>query len=485
MRVLRRRFRTALVAAGVLCLSALSAERAAAQADTALAAAAEERGLDHWRADRFDSALVHLLASRDLYARLGDSSSVARVLNAVGSSHYQLGNYELALQSYLRALAIRAADGNLRSQAYLYANIGKAYEDWRQYDRALESLDSAIALAGRVDDGHALGYARITKANVLVKLQRYAEARDAAAASLAAYFSGRPTISAVDSSSAASINEMLLGEIDFAEGRLSDARRRFTAIADRARRANTRRGLSHALLGIGRVEEAAGRQAAAEAAYREALREAEAIGNRAFRLEALLGLSRVAEARGDARDALRRLRAHDALRDSVFDARTAQRVAGLEFEAEAERQRAAARASAQAQLVQAEDLRQQRVLTALIASLLAATLVFVLALWRANRAVREREAALALRNAELQAAMEEVQTLSGFIPICANCKNVRDDAGYWQSVEAYIASRSAAQFSHSICNSCGPKLYGEDWVPHPTEEQDPRSAPSPGRSAPG
>lgn len=60
---------------------------------------------------------------------------------------------------------------------------------------------------------------------------------------------------------------------------------------------------------------------------------------------------------------------------------------------------------------------------------------------------------------ELQAALSEVKTLRGIIPICANCKKVRDDEGYWQQVEKYIQDRSEAAFSHSICHECAKKIY--------------------------
>ncbi|MBF0573486.1 MAG: hypothetical protein HQK69_06975 [Desulfamplus sp.] len=59
----------------------------------------------------------------------------------------------------------------------------------------------------------------------------------------------------------------------------------------------------------------------------------------------------------------------------------------------------------------------------------------------------------------LKKALDEVKTLKGFIPICANCKNIRDDKGFWQQVERYIADRSEAEFSHSICPECVKKLY--------------------------
>ena len=52
-----------------------------------------------------------------------------------------------------------------------------------------------------------------------------------------------------------------------------------------------------------------------------------------------------------------------------------------------------------------------------------------------------------------------VKVLKGIIPICASCKNVRTDQGFWQQVEVYIRDHSEAQFSHGICPDCKEKLY--------------------------
>jgi hypothetical protein len=62
---------------------------------------------------------------------------------------------------------------------------------------------------------------------------------------------------------------------------------------------------------------------------------------------------------------------------------------------------------------------------------------------------------------ELQEALSNVKTLSGLLPICAKCKNVRDDKGYWKRIESYIETHSDAQFTHSLCNDCQETLYGE------------------------
>jgi len=60
---------------------------------------------------------------------------------------------------------------------------------------------------------------------------------------------------------------------------------------------------------------------------------------------------------------------------------------------------------------------------------------------------------------ELEKALLEVKTLKGFIPICASCKKIRDDGGYWNQIESYIQKHSDAEFSHSICPDCAKKLY--------------------------
>jgi hypothetical protein len=62
---------------------------------------------------------------------------------------------------------------------------------------------------------------------------------------------------------------------------------------------------------------------------------------------------------------------------------------------------------------------------------------------------------------DLQQALGEVKTLSGFIPICASCKKIRGDQGFWEQIEQYIMARSEAQFSHGICPDCAERLYPE------------------------
>lgn len=60
---------------------------------------------------------------------------------------------------------------------------------------------------------------------------------------------------------------------------------------------------------------------------------------------------------------------------------------------------------------------------------------------------------------KLQETLDRVKTLSGLLPICAHCKNIRNDKGYWSQIETYIRDHSEAEFSHGICPECAKKFY--------------------------
>jgi PAS domain S-box-containing protein len=83
-----------------------------------------------------------------------------------------------------------------------------------------------------------------------------------------------------------------------------------------------------------------------------------------------------------------------------------------------------------------------------------------------HRAEAERERLIQ----KLEAALARVKLLSGLLPICAGCKKIRDDHGYWKQLESYIESHSEATFTHGLCLDCLHKLYPElDFsVPEPT-----------------
>ncbi len=98
------------------------------------------------------------------------------------------------------------------------------------------------------------------------------------------------------------------------------------------------------------------------------------------------------------------------------------------------------------------EARRTWILSGLFCALTTVLGLLLLQAW-----LRERRR----RIQELRQALEEVKTLSGLLPICANCKKIRDDHGYWNRIEAYIQARSEAQFTHGICPDCAREIYPE------------------------
>lgn len=78
-----------------------------------------------------------------------------------------------------------------------------------------------------------------------------------------------------------------------------------------------------------------------------------------------------------------------------------------------------------------------------------------------NKLLKEKNQALLQEKQRLERAMDEIKTLGGLIPICSNCKKIRNDEGYWEQIEIYVRDHSAAEFTHGICPDCIVKLYPE------------------------
>ncbi len=75
-------------------------------------------------------------------------------------------------------------------------------------------------------------------------------------------------------------------------------------------------------------------------------------------------------------------------------------------------------------------------------------------------------------NQELRDSLAKVNTLSGLLPICAWCKKIRDDKGYWKAVETYVSERTKAEFTHGMCPECQNKYFAEHFTEENSKENN-------------
>lgn len=447
---------------------------ALASDSAALAAAYNNLGLLHWTANRYDSALTSLLISRDIRRARADTAGLSRVLNSLGASYYQLGTYEPALDAFMQALDLRKRDSSQAGVSVVLTNIGKTYHDWRQYERAQPMMEQAIETALREGERIAAGYALNALAMLQIDRGDYTLARRYLDQSISAYQGADAVMTRADSASAWSLNAVTNGLLLTRTGRANDAIPILEAVLEAGARRGSVRGQARALLHLGQAYGTLGQRERAIDVLSQSLTLSRSVAQRVITIEALALLADLEESAGNTNRALRHLRAHQALRDTIFDQATAQRIAAMEARADADRQqRENVRLRAE-QVMQSALIARGRLVVALGAVILVFAVVVLAMLAHFNRKGRARELLLAstnadleLANGELRSAIREVRTLTGLIPICSHCKKVRDDDGYWEAVETYVSSRSEASFSHSICSSCGPEHYGDLWPGDP------------------
>jgi len=95
-----------------------------------------------------------------------------------------------------------------------------------------------------------------------------------------------------------------------------------------------------------------------------------------------------------------------------------------------------------------------------VAGVLLSLVIAFIATYRS----RKYESVLLEKNSKLQKALDEIKTLRGIIPICAHCKQIRDDEGMWKRMEEYIHAHSEASFSHGICPGCMQEHYPAEYA---------------------
>ncbi len=437
---------------------------------TGLAETHNHVGLAHWNEVRYDSAVANFGRARDHWTALDEPNSLGRVYNNLGATHYQWGNYELALSSFLRALEYRRESGQEAGQALALTNVGRTYHDWGQFDRAREAYLEAIEISDRIDYLFGQAYARLNLAELFLDHEEWSEAEIHFQASLEHYGTEAVSIPPTDALGGRVLNSLGLGMARIRQGDTEGGLALLRETLEVARDAEHPRYEARALLELGRAYRLVGRFDEAFQSLIDGLEAARDRDQRPIALDLLAVLAEVQELRGNPALALSNLQAYVALRDSIFDQGAFQRVSAMEAQSEIERQERENLLLREEQRVQETLIARQRLITILAGGLFLSAILLVGVLVHFNRRGGERERALAVTNHSLEdtnrkllEARTEVHALKGLIPICSHCKRIRDDEGYWESVESYITDRSDAHFSHSICAECGPRVYGRDW----------------------
>lgn len=368
------------------------------------------------------------LESVRLYKQAADRWGEAQGYNTLGLIEADDGRFADALAYHLRALSIREADGDKEGLSYTFNNLGNIYRNMGEYQKALEHHERGLKLKVELGNKSSEAYSHQNMGLVYFAMKDNAQA-------LAAYQRALAIREQLGDTRAQAVSLNAIGSVEV----LSDpaaALRTYERALDLRRKNQDLRGEMATELNIADVYRRMGRLPAAVAAIQRVMALGGKIDAPLLQSNALKALSEIDALRGDHASAYRHILEYQAARDAIFNEQTAERFHHLEAAQEAERQQQ------QIQLLERENalreselrsVRTSRMMLTVIAGLVIVSLLLLYARYRLKH---------------------ESVVLRGLLPICAWCKKVRDDQGYWTQVESYITRHSSAEFTHCICPAC-------------------------------
>ena len=409
-------------------------------------------GMIFWRTGKYDRSLVRFNEALTLRKSLGDTSLTAATYNNIGVVHYQRAHYELALNNYLASLRLREKIGDKKGVALVLANVGKTYKDLGKIDEAMNYFMQSLTASSKMNDNRLTGYALNNIGSVFEVKGDYDSSLVYYERSLERYRDYKGLGGMILNMNSIANNYNLLGEYEKALEYSKQAYEKALEVEYTESQATALRNMGISYLNLREPDSALEK-------FNQSLRLSLSIGQRELVKENYAHISGLYSDRGDDRNALVFFKRYGALKDSLIDEDVTINIDRLKIKYETERK------EQENEMLRAETeghlaiISRNHTIIGLISILLVTILVFTIVFYGMYGHKKKANVLLENKNKELENAMSRIKILSGLLPICASCKKIRDDHGYWNEVSSYITEHSEAIFSHGICPECIVKLY--------------------------
>jgi len=362
----------------------------------------------------YDQALDYTLRALKIYQETASDSGAAEAYKSMGIVYWYLKDYVKALENFDLCLGINQRLRNKGGIAAALNNIGMVYDALGKYREALENYRTSLDLKKETGDSWGISNTLVNLGLVYKDLKLYEKANDYNLQAM-----------------------KVKGELGDKKGIASccnNIAEAFTLQGDYDR------AMEYLQQGLSLAEELNARSLIKE--------------NYALRLK-------IYADKGDLPAYVKYNAMHDKLGEEIFSEESSEKMARLRTIFETEQKEKEIDILKKDAEIQELRLKKEIILRNVfilgsILILFAAGLIFYLYRLR-TKAMEE----LSRINQELKTALHEVKRLSGLLPICANCKKIRNDQGYWEQIEEYISQHSEADFSHGICPDCAKLLYPE------------------------
>lgn len=375
-------------------------------------------------------------------------------LNAVGSALFTKSEYRHAWDKYSAALKISEEIGDDAMTATGYLNLGNIFYYQNDKPKALENFRKSLEIGERINDQFIIAGASVNIGTIYVDRQEYAKGLEHLFKAADSFTKQRNKKGLSYCFRNIAIGYQLQQDIPNA---LKYLQRSLTF----AEQIHNKELISGCLQAFADIYRSQGDFRKSIEWGRRSLAMAQQLNDLPYVMGAATTLAATYEAMNDYRNALRYTVIARTAGESILSNDKNKELQQLQHKFEMEGKQK------EIDLLEQRSQNQQLV-AVLFATGLGAVVIIAFVLFRNFRREKESKERLALINQEKQrlindltVAMENIRTLGELLPICSNCKSIRDDKGYWQAVDRYISSHTDTKVSHGICPDCIDKLYPE------------------------
>ncbi len=373
-------------------------------------------GTTNYEVGNFAEAMKYCRMAMDIYDELGNRSGMAKVHTTIALTYRSQGIIDSSLEHHHESLRIKQEYGAVKDElANSYFNIGACYSSLLRLDQAQSFYEQAREIWEKSDNLEQLSYLYNNLGCFYGRKEELVKARE--------YFQKSLEIR-VDFGDKKGIASTLgnMGSLYKDFGDNESALDFFIRSLELFEELGNGRGISLTSSCVGGIYTAQGRLAEAEELISKGLRISKELKFKDREIHCLESIIDLYKAKGDLEKALQYSRELKTCVEEHLNEKSMEKIAGLQVQSETEKKEK-----------EAEIYRLKNV-------------------------------DLSRTNNELRDALSHVKKLQGLLPICANCKKVRDDDGYWQQIDSYISEHSDVKITHGICPECFIKLYGKGFT---------------------
>ncbi len=409
----------------------------------------------------FPMAVEYANRALALGLQLRDRDRVAKAHNILGITYTFIGSYSKALEEGFEALRLREELGKPAAISQSINLIGVIYHHSGQYEKAIDHFNQVLARTGSHPDPkrrilalHNLGFAQYKLGRLSESLRNHLEAR-----ALAKEF--KETAYQPYAHLNLGLTYSGLQQFDKAGEHLQLARAEYGKLGQR-------HGLVQVLRAMAQLHLLSGAPVRGVPLAKEAAELARQINSRDELKLCYELISEMYERAGNVAESYRYFKLAAQTKDGIYSVLESHKMAEASMKLVTLKKDNEIEVLKKEKVISALKIEKQRYSLVILVSSLGFLVTLLLILGAYSKKIRQHRALLerannelARINRELQERMNEVKALSGLLPICAQCKKIRDDAGYWTQLEGYISEHSEATFSHGICPDCTELLYPE------------------------